>query len=1086
MYEQMSSKELSKLFLEYYQQDWKKRSEAARILGYINDQEEINRLTPYIMELALDTNRFIRINLAHSIKRIVLEYNIINEDIFVLLYLWANTPIAILSEMARRIISSLDIEIVSKYILSLSLKLYSSEPIKVMYALFSMGLISTINPEYITNTLPEIIAIATGHRYKLIQLLAIEILEEFANTEKEHIVSKFVYVYRVYVYLEYKKEKPQFKRGTVEYILYKYFKKQLTKEEIDDLIYDLTQFKTPVVKIILMLFYTHFKPLKELLDENKNLSKMLLEEVLQQIKNDNFMIKLSAILLFSKIVTVENVYQHLSKRDIDEFFKIIEDVLATESNYLLKGTSLEALCNLVKWSGFQYILEKIEEIIDKIDIESIMNEGYLCYYNGVCVLLKLNKKCPSTKSSPYFDTDTIKEISSLGIDDYRYMILDIITSVRRSVWIGGWLDRFYSGKYLGNLLHIKPEYSTNVLDTIKYLIRDNYFIVRSLGAWILRIVAQLNTSIPEDLIIDTLILFDDRFSQGRLEYVLFWKTVLEKSPHLFDNENICREVAYEMITKYLNDRHEVLREAYLNILEESGIVEKYPSIKYFKNYHNISEEERKELFRKYWDHKELRKAIAVAIKLKLRESIKNKKYSAIREYLDMISHMEIHREIFYILYELILLKHMGFKEADEIIKKIRDKHSTIPYYLEEKLFLNIMEPIIVVRYYKLKRLLAMIKEKFHISYNLINKVKEIAIYEHICGKNAEMALKILSNIEDDESKAIVKEELELKEYMEKKSIVEIKYKKLENMDWKDIYLIIQYLPTEGKLIIPDHLNLEDFLNKAMDILENEDKVTVKIKIIDYLISEIQENERLLNMLLGNKDLFRILYNLCSDNNHLLFKRVIILLEELASVEEGWLERNIIEYYKGEWGNKKPLRHLLHMLYEDIPMYFKLDILRAIREIIKDRVEHCKRLCGEIRKMLEEGKISKEEILSKYMDMIGIHTITSPHNIICQNMDNVALIVNAIFSGDIKKQPWDLIKSTLDIILLMCESVLLDENIVSTVLKKLLEYYEVLKDEEITYLYLYIKRLLERSNYNIEKLGEEYLKKYRELERRIVI
>ena len=1084
MYEEMSQKDLSQLFLEYYQQDWKKRSEAARILGYINDEEEINRLTPYIMELALDTNRFIRINLAHSIKKIVLEHNIINEDIFVLLYLWANSPIAILSEMARRIISSLDIHIVSRYILSLSLKLYSSEPIKVMYALFSMGLISTINPEYTTNTLPEIMAIATGHRYKLIQLLAIEILEEFVNMKKEHLVSTFVYVYRLYVYLQYKKEKPQFKRGSIEYILYKYFKKQLTKEEIEDLIYDLTQSQTPGKKIILLLLYTHFKPLRELLDENETLSKTVLQEVLQQIKNDNFMIKLSAILLFSKIVTVENVYQHLSKRDIDEFFKVIEDNL-TEGNYLLKGTSLEALCNLMKWGNSQYILEKIEEIMDKIDIESIMNEGYLCYYNGVCVLLKLNK-CPSTKSSPYFDIDTIKEISSLGIDDYRYLILDIITSVRRSVWISGWLDRFYSGKYLGNLLHIKPEYSVNVLDTIKYLIRDNYFIVRNLGAWILRTVAQLDTSFPEDFIIDTFILFDDRFPQGRLEYMLFWKTVLERSPHLFDNENICREMAYEMIAKYLNDRHVILRETYLNILEESGITEKYPTLKYFKDFHSISEEEKKELFKKYWGCKELRKAIAVAIKWKLKEYIKNKKYNAIREYLDMISHMEIHREIFYMLYELILLKHMGFKEVEKIINNIKNKHLTIPYYLEEKLFFNINEPLIVVRYYKLKRLLAMIKEGFYISYNLINKVKETAIYEHICGKNAEMALKILSNIEDDESKAIVKEELELKEYMEKKSILEIKYKKLENMDWKDIYLIIEYLPTEGKLIIPDHFDLEDFLNKAMDILENEDKVTVKIKIIDYFINEIHENERLLNMLLGNKDLFKILYNLCSDNNHLLFKRVMILLEELASLEEGWLERNIIEYYKEGWDNKKPLRYLLYMLYEDIPLYFKLDILRAVREIIKDRVEQCKKLCREIRKMLEEGKISKEEILSKYREIVGIYTITSPYNILCQNMDNVAFIVNAIFSGDIKKQPWDIIKSTLDILLLMCKYVLLDEKIISTVLKKLLEYYEVLKDEEIAYLYLYIRRLLERSNFNIEKLGEEYLRRYKKLERRVVI
>ncbi|HIP35004.1 MAG TPA: HEAT repeat domain-containing protein, partial [Methanothermococcus okinawensis] len=279
MYDQMFQKDLLQLFLEYYKQDWKKRAEAARILGYINDQEIIEKLTPYIIELALDTNRFIRVNLAHSLKKIVLEYNIINEDIFVLLYIWANSPIAVLSEMARRIVSSLDIHVISRYVISLSLKLYSSEPIKVLYALFSIGFISIVNPEYIINTLPEIITTAYEHRYKLIQLLALEILEEFVNIKKEHLVFNFAPVYRVYIWTVYKKEGLQFKKGSVEYILSKYFKKHLTKDDITDLIYDLIQLQTLRKKIILLLMYTHFKPLRELLNEDENLGKVLLEEV---------------------------------------------------------------------------------------------------------------------------------------------------------------------------------------------------------------------------------------------------------------------------------------------------------------------------------------------------------------------------------------------------------------------------------------------------------------------------------------------------------------------------------------------------------------------------------------------------------------------------------------------------------------------------------------------------------------------------------------------------------------------------------------------------------------------------------------
>ena len=37
MYEHMLDRDLSELFMEYYKSDWKKRSEAAKILGHIKD-----------------------------------------------------------------------------------------------------------------------------------------------------------------------------------------------------------------------------------------------------------------------------------------------------------------------------------------------------------------------------------------------------------------------------------------------------------------------------------------------------------------------------------------------------------------------------------------------------------------------------------------------------------------------------------------------------------------------------------------------------------------------------------------------------------------------------------------------------------------------------------------------------------------------------------------------------------------------------------------------------------------------------------------------------------------------------------------
>ena len=42
MYENMLEEDLSELIEEYCKLDWKKRSEAAKILGYIKDPNEIN------------------------------------------------------------------------------------------------------------------------------------------------------------------------------------------------------------------------------------------------------------------------------------------------------------------------------------------------------------------------------------------------------------------------------------------------------------------------------------------------------------------------------------------------------------------------------------------------------------------------------------------------------------------------------------------------------------------------------------------------------------------------------------------------------------------------------------------------------------------------------------------------------------------------------------------------------------------------------------------------------------------------------------------------------------------------------------
>ena len=197
MYERMLQEELSKLFKEYCELDWKKKSEAARILGYINDVNEIKKIQEQIIKLAQDKNLATRVNLMNSIKKLVLDHRIINEDIFVLLYFWANSFNTTTSEFAKQIINSLNVNVIVDYILSLSIKLYSSNPYEVAYAMASLGLISTVTPEHLTNTLPEIVLMSNSYKYKILQVLAIEILEEFKTLDKEYLISSFFLIYNI-------------------------------------------------------------------------------------------------------------------------------------------------------------------------------------------------------------------------------------------------------------------------------------------------------------------------------------------------------------------------------------------------------------------------------------------------------------------------------------------------------------------------------------------------------------------------------------------------------------------------------------------------------------------------------------------------------------------------------------------------------------------------------------------------------------------------------------------------------------------------------------------------------------------------
>ncbi|WP_131007297.1 HEAT repeat domain-containing protein [Methanofervidicoccus abyssi] len=929
-YNTSANRELSQLFLEYYKQDWKKRSEAARILGYINDQETIEKLTPYIVELALDTNRFIRINLAHSLKKIVLEYNIVNEDIFFLLYSLAYDSYEPVSSLMINIIKSMEDYKVIKFVSSISKKLGSSNNYEILYSLVSIGLISSITPEYLVDALPKLMLLANTNRYKIIQIIAVEILGEFKSLNREYLTELYYFYYIRYRY----KEIFQNLRGDdfnkyFDKIKYYdiYLKKNVSKDDIVEVINTIKDSKyeyDDTLKTLKMsILYTHFKPLRELLNEDENLGKVLLEEVLNNIESDNFLVKLSAILLFSKIITVEKVYKNLSKNDIDNFFKVIEDNLV-KGNYLLKGFSLEALCNLVKWGNSQYMLKKIEEVIDKVDMEKVMSEGYLCYYYGIYLMYYFKKlQCISARHSPNITKELLEKFRDLGL----YKLQELIKSIYLGIKKREWLDRFYSGKFLGNILCSRIRYNPQMFEIVNRLLYDSNYLNRNIGIWLFRLIIEIEDKPPSNInpIIKTTFLFDDWYFGTRVEYLLFYSTLISKFPKNIQVNSIKTGLISTILTKCLTDKNRFIkyisRELFYKLVDDVS--------EYFEllDYHNRESEERISIIDKYIRYPETRKAAIMLIKNELERYIKNKKGD--KKYIETllrIIYNNICEETIYVLFEIIKLKKRNFPLSAEIVKSYIERYPKLPRTMADVLYKFVNEHVFRIRCIHLLEVLAYVEERIIIQRRILNRIKELVVYADSYSQDIKIAMKILNRIEEPECKAIVEEKERIFSKYFKDGFIEIHLNSVE----------IRYIPV---LDIIEIMNSENtpISEIIIQILESEGMTIPKIMVLDYFINEIISDDNLLDEILSIKNIFDILAKLAILPGYsLISKKALTILEEISIKKSDWLKDNLISNF-----DKKSTPSLIKRLLKSVSSPFvELEIIEAYNYLIDKNMLKC--------------------------------------------------------------------------------------------------------------------------------------------------
>jgi hypothetical protein len=772
--------------------------------------------------------------------------------------------------------------------------------------------------------------------------------------------------------------------------------------------------------------YAHSEALFNVLENNSELSEYLLDKLIDFIKNNNWMIRVSTMFLFTKLMLYDKI--NIKKEYCSIFFREVLFNFNNNGEYLTKGFTLEMLSMLLRNKKY---VDEVSKIIEKVGLNNIMKECHLCYYNGLYVACELNKhEYFSAKCSPHFRDDFLEEFNSLTYDEYISLINSIIVSVKRKVWLGGWIDRYYAGKYLGNLIYVKPHHANKMIDIIYQLLDDDNYIVRGTGIWILRLITEMGIPLPKDIISKSIDSCYDWHCGNRFEYALFYYTLIKKFPDIIVKDKLLLQKFISVIvTKYITDENPYVRHiciTSLKIIKLDESNELWDLIRLFKNYHKLSIYKRINLLENAWKMLNQRKPIVMFIKSILKHNIEHKEYDTIESVLLRFVNIT-DEELMYIIPELVLLR--GKSEAAErILHNLKQKYPELPHDLEKSGFQNINEHISTIRMKKLEELLIYVNEGYLISHDLLDKLKEMIIYED-CKINVDVIIEILKNMGNEpESNKIIEETSELMEYLKENlihpnvsNIKDLKYR-----DWKEIYVKLSNTLIGGLSNVFKNDSIEDIIDSFMYMLNNKDCVILKIRIIDILLERIYINDELLKKLSCHKNTFPTLLSLyLRKGYHLLSKKALILLEELSLSNSYWMKNNLIEYFKN---NPSNFEKILLIMSENISANVMIEISGFIEYVFKNEMAVC--------------RLDDAEYIVKILEKIN------------------------------NNYPWFLFKKTVDVIL-SCQCIKTNRKLVKKVAKKLIDYAKNSKDKtNKEYISIYMKKLLGVQNINIEELDEE--------------
>ncbi|EHP85188.1 hypothetical protein [Methanotorris formicicus] len=799
------------------------------LISEIKDEKEFKKMICYLAELLYDDNMLVKIKTMNLIKNILSEnLGIIHSPEFKKLVAHVYVLTFVQNKMVQNTLKSL-IETIPEYmveeiIVELSYQLYSKNGLRKILALIKLFAISWHHPKYLKDKLPHLLHLLTNNKLRIIQMFIILIIEKFRDDDKTTTV-----LHKVLKYIPINIDGFRTEEDVHQIVKIYFDFEHIGREEIEESLKYLDDGDIVLEILSLGVIERNVGMLFEIFDKKK--FDEFINKILDMLCSRYAVIQILSYLILSKIITYDNIDTYLDKDLKNKYLSIIFDMgekFLIEGNSLVKGYTLESLTIVYANYNDPKVLERIKDIVDKYDVVKFASEHQILYNKIIQLLLTMGRNVEdylTPNIHPNFNERYVEELKT-AFPSKIFEDMELKLNSR------DWFNRYIAGKVLGNILYTYPYHISEYYRIAEYrfFLSDNVWVIRSVGAWILRVVCYKGFNLPKD---DCLNIFEgiyDWCPEVVVEYLILYAEVIKYNPKIVDDEDLKKYLLSSITMAYLVSSNTVIK------LLAKYLLKNFPEMDYVVEYFEKDDVGRLGILEKLMEKPEFIDVVFTKIKVWLNREIKKNNEETIKRILEFVKGKYFISTSF-LLYELILL-YDKYDLAKEILDTIKSKYpESIEYF-----FMRICEWVgrylVPIKREIVKELLTINKFGIRLNENVLETLKELVIYE-----DDKELLKYIDELFDsvgeEEGLLILKEKNEIKK--EKRFLIEELNRIIDSQDLEEFKRFIKS-PWRGKKLIPkiviiDHI-IESIVDRDVKLLEFFNRYSDEIfKYLCLLVNE---------------------------------------------------------------------------------------------------------------------------------------------------------------------------------------------------------------------------------------------------------